>query len=530
MARAHFMTALLGFAVAWCATPAARSDQLRIALVISNDEHGSQPGPKRCSASATAVRDALRGKGFKVIERNNLDRAELDSAIGALTRRVAASPAPLAVLYYCGYALEFDGQSFLLPTSATIARDNDVLTEGIVAKTVVDSLGAAPQGRGFILLDVFQTPNAAPTGLGRLVEQATSSTFAVIGTSNDGPGEGPTAASLALRDQFTESEMDLDAFVVRMSRQLSKASAVAAHFVPAIGPRPGPRASPLPAPATAAASTVVPVQPAPAPAASIAVQPAPAPGASIAVLPTTAPAASIAVQPALAPAASIAVLPAPAPANSTATAVQAARTPATSTAAHVQPAPAPAATATSITVAVPSPAKAAASTAAPVRPASAPPQPAANASPLAPPPVRIVVQPPTLEREDKRLIQTILTQMGFYAGQIDGKFGPETQAAIRRYQSEINVDATGRLTTEQVVKLLCVGCLPPPAPRDDAAYCAGLSALYRRYLDNAREGHFAQVAASVAMDECARGNTAVGIPVLEKKLLDGHFTAPPAAR
>jgi Putative peptidoglycan binding domain/Caspase domain len=541
MTRTHFMTALLGLAFAWCAMPAARSDQLRIALIISNDDYGSQPGPKRCSASATAVRDALRGKGFKIIERNNLDRTEFDSAIGALARQVVASPAPLAVLYYCGYALEFDGQPFLLPISATIARNNDVLGQGIAAKNVVDGLGAAPQSRGFVLLDVFRMPNAQPTGLGRLIEQVIASNFAVIGTSNDGPGEGPTAASLALRDQIGGSEMDLDAFVVRMSRQLSKNSAVAAHFVPAIGPRPGPGASPLPAPATAAASTAASAQPAPAPAASAARQPAPTPAASIAVVPAPAPAVSIAVLPASAaaasiatqppaPAASIAVLPTPTP--STATAVQAARTPAPSTAAaaRVQPAPGPPATATSNTGAVPSPAIAAASTAAPVPPASAPRQPAANASPPAPPPARIVVQTPTLEREDKRLIQTILTQMGYYAGQIDGKFGPETQAAIRRYQSDINVDATGRLTTEQIIKLLCVGCLPPPAPRDDAAYCAGLSSLYRRYLDNAGEGQFAEAKASVAMDECARGNTAVGIPVLEKKLLDARLTAPPAAR
>ena len=140
------------------------------------------------------------------------------------------------------------------------------------------------------------------------------------------------------------------------------------------------------------------------------------------------------------------------------------------------------------------------------------------------------MQQPALEREDKRLIQTVLAHMGYYAGQIDGKFGPETQAAVRRYQLEINVDATGRLTTEQVIKLLCVACLPPPAPRDDAAYCAGLSALYRRYLGSAGEGHFAEAAASVAMDECARGNTAVGILVLEKKMLDGRFTTPPGAR
>ena len=65
------------------------------------------------------------------------------------------------------------------------------------------------------------------------------------------------------------------------------------------------------------------------------------------------------------------------------------------------------------------------------------------------------------------------------------------------------------------------------AQSDDAAYCAQLSALYRRYLGNTGEGRqFPDVAASVAMDDCQKGNTAAGIPVLEKKLRDARFTLP----
>jgi hypothetical protein len=61
---------------------------------------------------------------------------------------------------------------------------------------------------------------------------------------------------------------------------------------------------------------------------------------------------------------------------------------------------------------------------------------------------------------------------------------------------------------------------------DDMAYCAQLSDLYRRYLGSVGERVFPDVAASVAMDECAKGNTAAGIPVLEKKLRDARFTLP----
>lgn len=64
------------------------------------------------------------------------------------------------------------------------------------------------------------------------------------------------------------------------------------------------------------------------------------------------------------------------------------------------------------------------------------------------------------------------------------------------------------------------------AQADDMAYCAQLSDLYRRFLGNIGERSFPDVQASVAMDQCARGNTAAGIPVLEKKLRDARFTLP----
>lgn len=77
--------------------------------------------------------------------------------------------------------------------------------------------------------------------------------------------------------------------------------------------------------------------------------------------------------------------------------------------------------------------------------------------------------------------------------------------------------------------LLLVVVLPPTAGAqgDDAAYCAELSALYRRYLGNTGEGRqFPDVSAAAAMEECQKGNTAAGIPVLEKKLRDARFTLP----
>ncbi|HTB40552.1 MAG TPA: hypothetical protein VK777_25910 [Reyranella sp.] len=68
-----------------------------------------------------------------------------------------------------------------------------------------------------------------------------------------------------------------------------------------------------------------------------------------------------------------------------------------------------------------------------------------------------------------------------------------------------------------------------PAPADaqggDAAYCAQLAFLYRRYVENS-PGRQYDADAAIALDDCKNGNTAAGIPVLEKKLLESGFTLP----
>jgi hypothetical protein len=63
------------------------------------------------------------------------------------------------------------------------------------------------------------------------------------------------------------------------------------------------------------------------------------------------------------------------------------------------------------------------------------------------------------------------------------------------------------------------------AQDSDAAYCAALSVLYRRYVQNS-PGRQYDAEAALAQDDCQKGRTAAAIPVLEKKLLESGFTLP----
>jgi hypothetical protein len=63
------------------------------------------------------------------------------------------------------------------------------------------------------------------------------------------------------------------------------------------------------------------------------------------------------------------------------------------------------------------------------------------------------------------------------------------------------------------------------AQGDEQAYRAQLAAMYRRYVQNGPGKRF-DVEASVALDDCSKGNTATAIPVLEKKLRESGFSLP----
>ncbi len=58
---------------------------------------------------------------------------------------------------------------------------------------------------------------------------------------------------------------------------------------------------------------------------------------------------------------------------------------------------------------------------------------------------------------------------------------------------------------------------------DDASYCEALSASYRKLIGGAQ----VDAVAADAMAKCKAGDTAAGIPVLEKFLKDGQVTLPP---
>lgn len=99
-----------------------------------------------------------------------------------------------------------------------------------------------------------------------------------------------------------------------------------------------------------------------------------------------------------------------------------------------------------------------------VAPPPPPPQPVIAAPPpVGPPPATPPVEPAVtmpdedlMTLENRKRMQEALKLLGYYNGALDGVFGPETRAAIRRFQMQVMSEPTGRLTPQQASRLATV--------------------------------------------------------------------------
>ncbi|MBV9777628.1 MAG: peptidoglycan-binding protein, partial [Acetobacteraceae bacterium] len=282
----------------------------------------------------------------------------LGAALDDFARQAAAAPGASVVVYFCGYAVAFDGRAFLLPVNAVLDRPSDALTQGVPARSVID-LAARGTRVGLSVLDTYQPPRAEPGGaeaLSALVAARAGSVghFVVAGTEAT-VGTTATPLAQALSAALAKPSVDLDALMVELKQTQGGA------FETGGGGGAGP--APLVPPVVAA--TPPPAAPPPAPA----VAPPPAPAA------------------------------APPPA--------------------VTPPPPPV-------------------------PAAAPPPAPGSAMP----------EEEGYDAQDRRRVQSALRDLGYYDGAIDGVIGPETRAAIRRYQHELGAPMSGRLTAAEATRLV----------------------------------------------------------------------------
>src|SRR6476660_9717751 len=206
--------------------------QQRIALVIGNAAYPK--GPLQHSlADGGLVAEALTSIGFEIVEGADVNSNDMRRLFGEFLQKVnTAGPGTIAFIYYNGYAVQFEGDNYLIPVDAQLNRDSEIPIQGIRLFDLLRPLADTPATAKIVVLDAaralpFQIEGGqlAP-GLGA-IEAAPN--LLVAFSSAPGTiapdGQGPYGVyATAIAEMVREPGLDIDTMFARIRLRTNEAT------------------------------------------------------------------------------------------------------------------------------------------------------------------------------------------------------------------------------------------------------------------------------------------------------------------
>lgn len=213
------------------------SAERRVALIIGNSTYKNVQPLANPAKDAAAVGAMFKKAGFEVVE------SKLDLGNTAMRRAIreftgTAKNADIAVVYYAGHGIEFDGTNYLIPVDAELASDVDVEDETISLDRVMRMLDPVKRLRLVILDACRENPFAkkmtrtiASRSMGRglaKIEVTTTDTLVAFAakagmTAADGTGDhSPFTA--ALLDSLATPGLDVRIAFGRVRDEVMKST------------------------------------------------------------------------------------------------------------------------------------------------------------------------------------------------------------------------------------------------------------------------------------------------------------------
>lgn len=233
MAAALLLAVLPVAAQTHPASPSGQPVQKRVAFIIGIAAYPS--GPLKTAANdAGLIGQTLQAAGFDVVGARDLDAEMLRRSFrDFLDKATAAGPDTVAVVYLAGYGLQFDGENYVVPVDARIARDVDAPIESIRIADLLRPLAALPLRASIVVLDLARPLPFAKTGTpiqGGLALMEPDARILLAFNSSPGVvapyGSGEFGAyALALDEMMREGGLPIDEVFNRVRLRVNEASA-----------------------------------------------------------------------------------------------------------------------------------------------------------------------------------------------------------------------------------------------------------------------------------------------------------------
>ncbi len=143
---------IVGLAMqAWTGSSLAAAP--RIALVIGNSAYEETPLANPAN-DARLIAATLRDLGFEVMERIDADQKTMKYAIVEFGERLdSAGKDAVGLFFYAGHGLQVNGENYLVPLNANIAKESHVAIEAVSAGWVLGEMEFARNRLNLVILD-----------------------------------------------------------------------------------------------------------------------------------------------------------------------------------------------------------------------------------------------------------------------------------------------------------------------------------------------------------------------------------------
>ena len=126
----------------------------KLALVIGNSNYTEVAALPNPAKDADAMANFLAKAGFDVTRANNLTQAEMRGAFRDFADKIAAAgPDADVVVEYDGHGVQTDGENYLVPVDAHIAREADVPIAAVRLNDVMNILSSVPAHSRIVILN-----------------------------------------------------------------------------------------------------------------------------------------------------------------------------------------------------------------------------------------------------------------------------------------------------------------------------------------------------------------------------------------
>src|SRR6201987_2249319 len=124
----------------------------RYALVIGNAKYPDADAPlKEPINDAREVADELKRDGFSVDIQENLNGDGMRRAFDRLYGKI--KPGSVALIFFSGFGVQSNRQSYMIPTDAQIWAESDVRRDGFSLETVLGEINSRGAGVKIALID-----------------------------------------------------------------------------------------------------------------------------------------------------------------------------------------------------------------------------------------------------------------------------------------------------------------------------------------------------------------------------------------